>query len=292
MLLGKRALGSHYRVMGNRRLPLLGLVTLLSFACTGGQSGGEELSPSVCVTLETTRALGLDEQTSVGTARELFERGVSLGPRTVALAWYLPDGSLATTHTAVTLGISGEPTSATVRSVPEYPMCPPFITVAGATLGFRSADGAFNESIAGVLSYLNPTELTFSSQQPATNLVGSYDMSAITRRVDHPEFIVDTMLANARGRWDVGSAVSNEELVRVAWWGEVFEEAGGAGGAGGIGGTSGNTCQPIAGEGGSYGGTGGRRGRIRGPNDCEPVCATFVCAENGGCYGVPTGACD
>lgn len=232
-----------------------GLLTVASFACTGGQSGTEEAIPACAH--DSTRAIELDQETLAGTPRALFESVVALAAETVALRWYSPDGSGAYADTTVTLSVSGVPTSATLMADPEEG-CPQIIEVEGAMLRLQTADGAFDEIIPGYVYnstdygrtfgdhhyklnfYGGQWSTTFASIYPnlnAMNSGGSYDLSAVARQFMRPQMYFATSLSPANGylsaNSDAKSGVYQKSVTIAAWGTSVVHSAAGAAGSSG-----------------------------------------------------------
>jgi len=287
--------------------PFVGLLTLVSFACAGGQSGTEGEIPA-CSNY-TVRELELDQGTLAGTARSVFESAVALGSQTAGLRWVCDAGS-GYVDTTVMLSVTGEPSSATLEENGES-RCDQRMRIEGAVLRFQSADGAFDESIAGVVSsaarvYGGTTvvELMFEAQSSVDSFAGTFEFSN-TRRFDDPRVTIFTSLSPVQGNLSVGPS-SNPRERTLAFWaadyvptddergvGGCYNPGAGFGGHGGgsydsNGGISGlgggsHQCQLV----GGYGGAGAGPREVCNDDDCR----TIACAGNGGCYFVATGAC-
>jgi hypothetical protein len=225
----------------------VGLLTLVSFACAGGQSGSEGEVPAC--SQYTVRELELDQGTLAGTARSVFESAVALGSQAAGLRWSC-DAGIGYVDTTVMLSVTGEPSSATLEENGES-RCDQRMRIDGAFLRFQSADGAFDESIAGVVSsiarvYRGATvvQLRFEAQPSVESFAGTYDFSR-TRRFDHARVTISTSLSPVQGTLYVGSD-AEPRASQIAGWaadyvpkedergvGGCYNPAGGFGGYGG-----------------------------------------------------------
>ena len=256
--LGKRQGDAHNRGMRIWRCLLFGLSALTLFACssTGGQSGTEG-APDIpfCATLQAPVAIGLDDETPFGTPRAVFDAAASAPPQTVDLHWYPGDGSSSYVDTTLTLSVSGAVSAATLASDPNS-SCRA-LEIDGAVLHFQTADGTFNEAMAGTLNLLSGSSEPNFNAYP-TQFAGSYDIAPATQQFEQPRIWLTTSLSPARGFVGVGQSTKDDDSVRaaqaaqwvqIATWTGALTFAGGAGAS--AGGATGNAAD--AGSGGAAG---------------------------------------
>jgi hypothetical protein len=246
-LLGKRARDAHNRVMRTWGCLLFGLSALTLVACssTGGQSGTEG-APDIpyCATLQAPMAIALDDQTPFGTPRAVFEAAASPPPQTADLRWYPADGSSSYVDTTLTLSVSGAASAATLASDPNS-SCRA-LEIDGAVLHFQTADGAFNEAMAGTLNLVGGASSPFNFNAYPTQFAGTYDLAPATQQFEQPRIWLTTSLSPARGFVGVGQESSTQWVQIATWTGTLTAGAGTSAGGG-----AGNAA--VAGSGGAAG---------------------------------------
>jgi hypothetical protein len=246
ILLGKREGDAHNRVMRTWRCLLSGLSVLTLVACssTGGQSGTEG-APDIpfCATLQAPVAIGLDEETPFGTPRTVFNAAASAPPQTADLRWYPADGSSSYVDTTLTLSVSGTASAATLASDPNSTCSQ--LEIDGAVLHFQTADGAFNEAMAGTLDLLSDGSGPTFNAYP-TQFAGSYDVAPATQQFEQPRIWLTTSLSPAKGFVGVGQESSTQWVQIATWTGTLTAGAGASAGGG-----AGNAA--AAGSGGAAG---------------------------------------
>ena len=153
-------------------------LALASLACScteAGQSGTEASNPS-CNEQSGARAVSPTEVTSYGAPLDIAH---TVSQRELREITYMKRPDESPIATMLELAVAAEPTTAKLMQwrTPgnAATICPDTVEMA-ASVGFRTADGAFEESFVGTLRTEEGSQ-RFVGTLTAEDLRGSYDMS-------------------------------------------------------------------------------------------------------------------
>lgn len=237
---------------------LTGIGMLVLVACSPLEPGPGACNdcpgPSLCQA-STTNPVALDDATLFGTPNDTYASVIARSGWSPNVRYYLNDGTASYELTTADVKFEGAPASAMYGAEGD---CPPTLELDGASLRFKSVDGAFDEAVSGKLvligSISSPSIVNSESFSASpTEFAGSYDLARVTQQFEDARV---SFTMSVSSYWAVDGAIDVHEAgaagksppVHIASWG------GGSGLAGGGPGGGGNNGGAPAADGPSGGG--------------------------------------